>query len=37
MNGVGLAFIARQHHPRLDIIVTSGRPLPDGAKFWAKP
>jgi two-component system cell cycle response regulator CpdR len=41
MNGVELAFVARQHHPGLDIIVTSGRPLsqplPDGAKFWAKP
>ncbi|HWX57445.1 response regulator [Bradyrhizobium sp.] len=41
MNGVELAFVARQHHPNLDIIVTSGRPLsqplPDGAKFWAKP
>ena len=41
MNGVELAFVARQHHPSLDIIVTSGgplrQPLPDGAKFWAKP
>jgi CheY-like chemotaxis protein len=41
MNGVELAFVARRHHPNLDIIVTSGRPLcqplPDGAKFWAKP
>jgi CheY-like chemotaxis protein len=41
MNGVELAFVARQHHQNLDIIVTSGRPLPqplpDGAKFWAKP
>ena len=41
MNGVELAFVARQHHPGLDIVVTSGRPLrqplPDGAKFWAKP
>jgi two-component system, cell cycle response regulator CpdR len=41
MNGVELAFVARQHHPGLDIIVTSGRPLnqplPDGAKLWAKP
>ena len=41
MNGVELAFVARQHNQKLDIIVTSGRPLsqplPDGAKFWAKP
>jgi two-component system, cell cycle response regulator CpdR len=41
MNGVELAFIAREQNPGLDIIVTSGRPLlqplPDGAKFWAKP
>lgn len=41
MNGVELAFVARQHNQDLDIIVTSGRPLsqplPDGAKFWAKP
>jgi two-component system cell cycle response regulator CpdR len=41
MNGVELAFVARQRHPKLDIVVTSGRPLsqplPDGAKFWAKP
>jgi DNA-binding NtrC family response regulator len=41
MNGVELAFIAKQHHPNLGVIVTSGRPLPhalpDGAKFWSKP
>jgi hypothetical protein len=41
MNGVELAFVARQHHPSLDVIVTSGgpprQPLPAGAKFWAKP
>lgn len=41
MNGVQLARIARDRNPRLDVIVTSGRdlpePLPDGAKFWAKP
>ena len=41
MNGVELAFVAREHNQNLDIIVTSGRPLrqplPDGAKFWAKP
>jgi DNA-binding NtrC family response regulator len=41
MNGIELAFIAKQSHPDLDVIVTSGRPLPrslpDGAKFWSKP
>jgi CheY-like chemotaxis protein len=41
MSGVELAFVARQHNQDLDIIVTSGRPLsqplPNGAKFWAKP
>ena len=41
MNGVELAHIAKQHNPRLDVVVTSGRPLtqtlPAGAKFWAKP
>ena len=41
MNGVELAHIAKARHPRLDVVVTSGRPLPqslpDGAKFWAKP
>ncbi len=41
MNGVQLARIARDRNPQLDVIVTSGRdlpePLPDGAKFWAKP
>jgi two-component system, cell cycle response regulator CpdR len=41
MNGIDLAFIAKQSHPDLDVIVTSGRPLPrslpDGAKFWSKP
>lgn len=41
MNGVELAFIAKARNPRLDVVVTSGRPLtqalPDGAKFWAKP
>jgi len=41
MNGVELAFIAKQRHPKLDVVVTSGRPLPgslpDGAKFWSKP
>ena len=41
MTGVELAFIAKQHNPGLDVVVTSGRPLkqplPDGAKFWPKP
>ena len=41
MNGVELAFIAKHDHPNLDVVVTSGRPLPsslpDGAKFWSKP
>ena len=41
MSGVELARIAKQHNPRLDIIVTSGRalaePLPDGVKYWSKP
>jgi CheY-like chemotaxis protein len=41
MSGVELAFMARQNLPHLDIIVTSARPLPgplpDGARFWAKP
>ena len=41
MNGVELAHIARRCNPALDVIVTSGRPLPqelpDGAQFWPKP
>jgi CheY-like chemotaxis protein len=41
MNGVELARIAKERNPRLDVVVTSGRPLtqplPEGAKFWAKP
>jgi two-component system, cell cycle response regulator CpdR len=41
MNGVELAHIAKERNPLLDVVVTSGRPLsaplPDGAKFWAKP
>jgi DNA-binding NtrC family response regulator len=41
MNGVELAHIAKRCNPDLDVIVTSGKPLrqplPDGAKFWAKP
>ena len=41
MNGVELAHLAKDRNPGLDVVVTSGRPLkqplPDGAKFWAKP
>jgi len=41
LNGVELAYIAKERNPKLDVVVTSGRPLsqalPDGAKFWAKP
>ncbi|MBR0830503.1 response regulator [Bradyrhizobium manausense] len=41
MTGVELAYVAKARNPRLDVVVTSGRPLtqplPDGAKFWAKP
>ncbi|MBR0714463.1 response regulator [Bradyrhizobium liaoningense] len=41
MTGVELAHVAKARNPRLDVVVTSGRPLtqplPDGAKFWAKP
>jgi DNA-binding NtrC family response regulator len=41
MNGVELAHIAKRHNPELDVVVTSGRPLPqplpDGTKFWSKP
>lgn len=41
MTGVELAHIAKQRNPNLDVVVTSGlplpQPLPDGAKFWAKP
>lgn len=41
MSGVELAHIAKERNPRLDVVVTSGRPLrqplPDGAKFWSKP
>lgn len=41
MSGVELAYLAKARNPRLDVVVTSGRPLtrplPDGAKFWPKP
>jgi CheY-like chemotaxis protein len=41
MDGVALAHIARRCNPDIDVIVTSGeplpQPLPSGAKFWSKP
>ena len=41
MSGVELARIATARNPGLDVVVTSGRalpePLPAGAKFWSKP
>jgi two-component system, cell cycle response regulator CpdR len=41
MSGVELARIATSRNPQLDVVVTSGRalpePLPPGAKFWSKP
>ena len=41
MSGVELARIATARNPGLDVVVTSGRalpePLPTGAKFWSKP
>ena len=41
MDGVSLAYIARRYNPKLDVIVTSGnplpRPLPKGAQYWSKP
>ena len=41
MTGVELAYVAKECNPALDVVVTSGRPLPrplpDGAKFWPKP
>jgi CheY-like chemotaxis protein len=41
MSGVELAHVALQCNPKLDVIVTSGKPLcerlPEGAKFWSKP
>jgi CheY-like chemotaxis protein len=41
MTGVQLAHIARARNPHLDVVVTSGRdlpePLPNGVKFWSKP
>src|SRR5262249_15806952 len=41
MDGGSLAHIARRYNPQLDVIVTSGnplpRPLPQGAQYWSKP
>jgi two-component system, cell cycle response regulator CpdR len=41
MDGVELAHIAKRCNPAIDVIVTSGQPLPqklpDGAMFWPKP
>ena len=41
MDGVSLAFVARRYNPKLDVIVTSGsplpRPIPKGVKYWSKP
>ena len=41
MSGAELAHVAKKRHPKLDVIVTSGKPLrhilPDGAQFWKKP
>jgi len=41
MDGVSLAFVARRYNPNLDVIVTSGnplpRPLPKGVQYWSKP
>jgi CheY-like chemotaxis protein len=41
MDGVSLAYIARRYNPTLDVIVTSGnplpRPLPKGVQYWSKP
>jgi DNA-binding NtrC family response regulator len=41
MSGVELAHIAKQRNPRLNVVVTSGRPLsqplPENTKFWSKP
>ena len=41
MDGVALAHLARRYNPKLEVIVTSGsplpRPLPQGAQYWSKP
>ena len=41
MNGVALAYVAKRCNPELDVIVTSGEPLPgplpEGVAYWSKP
>jgi DNA-binding NtrC family response regulator len=41
MNGVALAHVAKRCNPKLEVIVTSGnpvpQPLPEGVEFWSKP
>lgn len=41
MDGVELAYLAKQRYPNLQVVVTSGAPrvrrLPDGTLFMAKP
>ena len=41
MNGVALAYVAKRYNPNLDVIVTSGdplpEPLPEGVAYWSKP
>ena len=41
MDGVTLAHVAKRCDPTLEVIVTSGSPvpapLPDGVAYWAKP
>jgi DNA-binding NtrC family response regulator len=41
MNGVALAYVAKRYNPELDVIVTSGQPLPEplpeGVLYWSKP
>jgi DNA-binding NtrC family response regulator len=41
MDGIELAYVAKQRFPDLNVIVTSGAPrvrrLPDGTSFMAKP
>ncbi len=41
MDGVELAYLAKERYPNMHVVVTSGSPgvrrLPDGALFMAKP
>ena len=41
MDGVALAHVARRYNPTLEVIVTSGSPLPsplpEGVEYWVKP